>query len=167
MARKKGDFQSGGNYEVGVRKPFDARQLVGSISDLTSESTWLKYMNDDGSFFNNAYNGMIVAVAEDASVYVLKDRTKLTDLTEGWVKLGSRADTATYFANSTSELPNIGQTETLYIILDKNILMYWDFELLKYIRIGTDWRDVEIIEGGNAEFKKEYVINDYTPSQSV
>ena len=121
MARKKGDFQSGGNYEVGVRKPFDARQLVGSISDLTSESTWAKYTNDDGSLFNNAYNGMIVAVAENASVYILKDKDQISSLESGWVKLGATRDCAIFFASCLSELPNIGQTETLYIVLDKNL----------------------------------------------
>ena len=61
------------NYELGKRRPLDARQLVNSVDDLTLESTWTKCKNNDGSLFNNAYNGMIVAVAEDASLYVLKE----------------------------------------------------------------------------------------------
>ena len=99
MSRTKGTFQTANNYQLGKRKPLDARQLVGSVLDLTNEATWTKCKNDDGSTFNNAYDGMIVAVVENASVYVLKDRTKITSLEDGWVKLGSRSDSCIYFVN--------------------------------------------------------------------
>ena len=89
MARIKGSFPVDYNFEVGLRRPFDSRQLVTKISDLTNIATWEKYDNGDGTYYNNAFNGMIVACAEDACIYVLKDRNKLTSLDEGWKKLDS------------------------------------------------------------------------------
>lgn len=163
MARVAGSFSSGSNYELSIRRPLDARQLVTKISDLTAESTWTKA---EGGY-NNAYNGMIVACVEDASIYILKDRNNLTSLEDGWVKLGRSDHSGIFFVNQLGELPNVGRVETLYVVLDKNITMYWDLANLKYSRIGTDWRDVEIIDGGHAEFTKEKLLRDYTPSISV
>lgn len=91
MARTKGTPISL-IYEVSQRKPFDARQLVSTKSELTKESTWLP----SGATLTNAYTGMITAVAADTiasnnGVYYLKDRTALTS-EDSWVKLAEIAD---------------------------------------------------------------------------
>lgn len=92
MARSKGIIQTANNFELGRRKPLDARQLVNNISDLTNVSTWEKYKNDDGTYYNNAFNGMIVACAEDGCLYVLVDKEKLTSPDEGWNKFEPSAE---------------------------------------------------------------------------
>lgn len=91
MARTKGTPISL-IYEVSQRKPFDARQLVSTKSELIKESTWLP----SGATLTNAYTGMITAVAADTiasnnGVYYLKDRTALTS-EDSWVKLAEIAD---------------------------------------------------------------------------
>ena len=87
MSRIAGSFQIDSNYELGIRRPLDARQLVTKIADLTNPATWEKYNNGDGTYYNNAFNGMIVGCAEDGCIYVLKDRSKLTSLEDGWKKI--------------------------------------------------------------------------------
>lgn len=167
MARVKGSFQISSNYELGIGRPIDARQLVTKIADLTSEATWTKFSNTDGTSYNNAYKGMIVACAEDAGIYVLKDKTQLTSLENGWVKVGDNSGatgeaTSVIFVASTADLPNVGTEGVLYIVGYKTS-MYWDAANLKYCRISSDWQDIEIIRGGYAHFDKTRQSGDYIP----
>jgi hypothetical protein len=57
MSRSKGIFTLTSNYEVTIQKPMDARMIVETYSDLTTESNW---KTSDGRLI--AYNGMITAV---------------------------------------------------------------------------------------------------------
>lgn len=98
MARVNGTFTSTSNYDVTVRRPFDARGLVDNYEDLTSELSWTV----KGA--NVAYNGMLVAVGIDPDVnkrglYIFYDHDKtgpfdLPDVTveTNWTKLCSLAE---------------------------------------------------------------------------
>lgn len=57
MARVLGTFNTASNYDITVRRPFDARMLVPSYADLLDSANWTA----DGKII--AFNGMIVAVA--------------------------------------------------------------------------------------------------------
>lgn len=48
------------------------------------------------------------------------------------------------------ELPNIGKEKTLYIILSESSLYIWSSLELSYHKVGSDWNDIETIDGGNA-----------------
>lgn len=93
MARVVGSFNKDTNYEVSIRKPIDARIVVPSYADLTTESNWL---NEAGKSI--VYNGLIVAVVDttdiehsgvyyfyDVSFSALKGGT-VTNI-DNWIKL--------------------------------------------------------------------------------
>jgi len=48
------------------------------------------------------------------------------------------------------ELQNIGKEKTLYIILSESSLYIWSVLELSYHKVGSDWNDIETIDGGNA-----------------
>lgn len=54
------------------------------------------------------------------------------------------------YANSYLEFPNIGNENNIYIDTNKNQPYRWDNENLKYYKVGSDYNDIKIINGGNA-----------------
>ena len=100
MARVFGSQVVTTNYEVTVKKPFDARSLVPTYADLLLKDNWVK----SGGTQVIAYNGMLVAVANTSDtskngLYMLFDincttALKSPDVTnEGnWIKIGETSD---------------------------------------------------------------------------
>lgn len=88
MARYKGKANLSTTYDVTYWGPLDTRMLVPKKADLFLEETWIPLRSKDSS----AYDGMIVAVAEDTAdnngIYYLKDYTSLTS-EDSWIKLAT------------------------------------------------------------------------------
>ena len=88
MARYRGKANLSTTYDVTYWGPFDTRMLVPKKTDLFLEETWIPLRSTDSS----AYDGMIVAVAEDTAdnngIYYLKDYTSLTS-EDSWIKLAT------------------------------------------------------------------------------
>ena len=88
MARYRGKANLSTTYDVTYWGPFDTRMLVPKKADLFLEETWIPLRSTDSS----AYDGMIVAVAEDTAdnngIYYLKDYTSLTS-EDSWIKLAT------------------------------------------------------------------------------
>lgn len=117
MARVFGSQIVTTNYEVQVKKPFDARMLVPCYDDLLLKDNWVK----SGTTQVIAYNGMLVAVANTADVsknglYFLFDAAatglKSPDVTnaDNWIKIGETADIRDFAERVTtieSELDSI------------------------------------------------------------
>lgn len=118
MARTFGSQNVTTNYEVQVRKPFDARMLVPSYEDLLIKDNWVK----SGTTQVVAYNGMLVAVANTSDtskngLYFLFDvacttALKSPDVTnaDNWIKIGETADISDFAERVTtieSELDSI------------------------------------------------------------
>ena len=78
MARNKGVAQFSVNFEPGGQSPLDARTLVATISDLTAAESYGK----------NIYNGLLVSVEEDNSLWMLTNMSNPTS-SESWKKLNS------------------------------------------------------------------------------
>ena len=51
---------------------------------------------------------------------------------------------------SVGEFPNVGSENQVYLDISTNTPYRFDTATLTYIRLGSDWRDIEIIDGGNA-----------------
>ena len=53
---------------------------------------------------------------------------------------------------SVAELPNVGKIRTLYIIKTsgKEMVCIWNSKDLKYMIIGTNYMNINVIKGGNA-----------------
>lgn len=79
MARSKGTAIFAVNFEPTGQSPLDARLVVGLVSDLTNAATY-----ED----NNIYNGMVVAVLEDNSLYMLTNMSEVTN-SASWKRLDS------------------------------------------------------------------------------
>lgn len=78
MARGTNTFSLGAGFNITGQEPIDSRIVVGLLSDLTNESTWTGV---------GLYNGLVVAVTETSSLYVLKNRDDVTN-PESWVAVG-------------------------------------------------------------------------------
>ena len=52
--------------------------------------------------------------------------------------------------NSVYEFPNIGDTGVFYIDVGANKIYRWDPDNLKYYCVGSDYEQVNCINGGNA-----------------
>ena len=86
MSRNLGTFNDAANFEMLVKAPLDAKQLVPTYADLTAPSSWT------GSGTVWLYDGAIVAVGADPipannGIYWLKDASTYTS-TSSWVKAG-------------------------------------------------------------------------------
>lgn len=100
MARNKGTFAFAANFEVKAQEALDPRVVVDSKADLINKETW-PY---DGETIY-LYNGLIVAVVADKSMYMLTDKTKvLASDYSGWTQLDvSAAQTVEIIDNLTSQ----------------------------------------------------------------
>lgn len=52
--------------------------------------------------------------------------------------------------NSVYEFPNIGQSLVIYVDSDANRIYRWDNDDKKYYCIGSDWTQINCVNGGNA-----------------
>lgn len=100
MARNKGQFKFAANFEVQAQEALDPRVVVDTKADLINKETW-PY---DGETIY-LYNGLIVAVVADKSMYMLVDKTKITQADySGWKQLDvSAAQTVEIIDNLTSQ----------------------------------------------------------------
>lgn len=168
MARYKGTYTAAANYEPLKAAPFDARQLVESKADLISASTW---QQSNGDIW--IYQGMIVAVSSDVNadnngLYILSNSNYT--LEASWTKMAdvksieelqaqidnlevSGGGSLDVTVNAETDLPEVGDSNTTYYVLDNNSIYRWQEETQSYISFGggtADFEDINIIHGGNA-----------------
>ncbi len=82
-----------------------------------------------------AYNG----TENDATVTVVDSKAKTIEV---------RLKTQQY--NSKFEFPNIGNPAVEYIDKTANRTYRWDEENMKYYCIGSDYNEIKVINGGDA-----------------
>ena len=91
MARNKGTFTFAANFQVKAAEALDPRVVVENKAELINKETW-PY---DGETLY-LYNGLIVAVSADKSLYMLVDKTKALESDySGWKQLDAAAATST------------------------------------------------------------------------
>ena len=100
MARNKGTFTFAANFQVKAAEALDPRVVVENKAELINKETW-PY---DGETLY-LYNGLIVAVSADQSLYMLIDKTKALEADySGWKQLDADAATVVEIIdNLTSE----------------------------------------------------------------
>lgn len=118
MARNKGTFAFAANFEVKAQEALDPRVVVDSKADLINKETW-PY---DGETIY-LYNGLIVAVVADKSMYMLIDKTKVLESDySGWKQLDvSAAQTVEIIDNLTSQSTTAALSANQGRILDGKI----------------------------------------------
>lgn len=72
----KGDAILKGNLAVNTPKPLDERSIVQNATELLTIDS------------NYAYNGMPVVSIDEAAIYILLDKTNISNL-DGWKKIGN------------------------------------------------------------------------------
>ena len=159
----RGFFNLSGNYEPLIAAPLDARTVVEFKSDLTNSTTWTV----SGGIW--VYRGLMVAVVADSDsnngIYYLADASTYTS-EASWLKiadqraidaLNERIDQISgggggaVQVESKTNLPNVGSEGTVYFVKDENATYRWDETGLKYYCTGRDYREIKVINGGNAE----------------
>lgn len=102
MARNKGTFTFAANFQVKAAEALDPRVVVENKAELINKETW-PY---DGETLY-LYNGLIVAVSADKSLYMLIDKTKALESDySGWKQLDAAA------AASTEVIDNLNSEST-------------------------------------------------------
>ena len=102
MARNKGTFTFAANFQVKAAEALDPRIVVENKAELINKET-LPY---DGETLY-IYNGLIVAVSADKSLYMLVDKSKALETDySGWKQLDAAA------ATSTEVIDNLNSTST-------------------------------------------------------
>jgi hypothetical protein len=109
MARGTNTFSLGAGFNITGQEPIDSRIVVGALSDLTTQETW----NDVG-----LYNGLVVAVTESSTLYVLKNRDDVTN-PESWVAVGG--DVSADLAELTADVEGLKTSKQDKIIAGNGI----------------------------------------------
>ena len=109
MARLSYDFNFNNNFNIQKGAPLDSRIVVEYLSDLISDNEY----NEDGSiktlsaWSNNEgkkylYNGLVVSVLEDNSLYMLVDYKKQSNTDfSGWLRLDKNVYDVNIIKNPT------------------------------------------------------------------
>lgn len=163
MSRLRGIFDFSANYEPTYSAPLDARTVVDLKSDLIAQATW-----DVGDGSSYLFNGLLVCVTKDTvdnnGLYILLDAAKF-NAESSWQKLADiqqieklnrRIDEivvgvgGAVQVTTLSALPSKGEVNGIYFVIDENATYRWDEDNLKYECVGRDYKEIKLINGGDA-----------------
>lgn len=149
MARGTNTFSLGAGFNITGQEPIDSRIVVSALSDLTNEATW----NGVG-----LYNGLVVAVTESSTLYVLKNRDDVTN-PESWVAVGG--DVSADLAELTADVEALKTNKQDKIIAGNGINLNADGKTvsikldsnsgLSVSAAGLKAANYEIVKLGSAE----------------
>lgn len=83
-------------FNVSAEAPLDSRTVVQFESDLTDPQTW-------GNTFAPIYNGLVVSVIENHSVWLLVNKAQYTSLANGWKRLDQTSSDITISGDDVEE----------------------------------------------------------------
>lgn len=135
MARGTNTFSLGAGFNITGQEPIDSRIVVGALSDLTTQETW----NGVG-----LYNGLVVAVTESSTLYVLKNRDDVTN-PESWVAVGG--DVSADLAELTADVEELKTNKQDKIIAGNGIDLNADGKTVS-IKIDPSGSGLEVSENG-------------------
>lgn len=135
MARGTNTFSLGAGFNITGQEPIDSRLVVGTLSDLTTQETW----NGIG-----LYNGLVVAVTESSTLYVLKNRDDVTN-PESWVAVGG--DVSDDLAELTADVEGLKTSKQDKIIAGNGIDLNADGKTVS-IKIDSTGQGLELGPNG-------------------
>lgn len=135
MARGTNTFSLGAGFNITGQEPIDSRLVVGTLSDLTTQKTW----NGIG-----LYNGLVVAVTESSTLYVLKNRDDVTN-PESWVAVGG--DISADLAELTADVEGLKTSKQDKIIAGNGIDLNADGKTVS-IKIDSTGKGLELGPNG-------------------
>lgn len=135
MARGTNTFSLGAGFNITGQEPIDSRIVVSALSDLTNEATW----NGVG-----LYNGLVVAVTESSTLYVLNNRDDVTN-PESWTAVGG--DVSADLAELTADVEELKTSKQDKIIAGNGIDLNADGKTVS-IKIDPSGSGLEVSENG-------------------
>ena len=85
MGRNKGNLNLAANFQVKIQEALDPRLVVENKVDLINKDTW---PSDGDTLY--VYEGMVVSVSSEKSLYTLTDISKILNSDySGWLKIGA------------------------------------------------------------------------------
>lgn len=135
MARGTNTFSLGAGFNITGQEPIDSRIVVSALSDLTNKATW----NGVG-----LYNGLVVAVTESSSLYVLNNRDDVTN-PESWTAVGG--DVSADLAELTADVEELKTSKQDKIIAGNGIDLNTDGKTVS-IKIDPSGSGLEVSENG-------------------
>lgn len=135
MARGTNTFSLGAGFNITGQEPIDSRIVVSALSDLTNEATW----NGVG-----LYNGLVVAVTESSTLYVLNNRDDVTN-PESWTAVGG--DVSADLAELTADVEELKTSKQDKIIAGNGIDLNADGKTVS-IKIDPTGSGLEVSENG-------------------
>lgn len=135
MARGTNTFSLGAGFNITGQEPIDSRIVVSALSDLTTQETW----NGVG-----LYNGLVVAVTESSTLYVLKNRDDVTN-PESWTAVGG--DVSADLAELTADVEELKTSKQDKIIAGNGIDLNVDGKTVS-IKIDPSGSGLEVSESG-------------------
>lgn len=91
----------------------------------------------------------IVAPIQGLFYFVL-ETSCLWNYDSGWKQITAPPKETVMKAETIQDFPVMGNETCLYIAKKENKLYRWDDESIRYYCVGSDYNDIEIINGGNA-----------------
>lgn len=155
MARGTNTFSLGAGFNITGQEPIDSRLVVGTLSDLTTQETWKGV---------GLYNGLVVAVTESSTLYVLKNRDDVTN-PESWVAVGG--DVSADLAELTADVEELKTSKQDKIIAGNGIDLNADGKTVS-IKIDPSGSGLEVSESGLKAIipeAAEYTIAASTPTE--
>lgn len=118
MARNKGTFNFSANLQVKMAEALDPRIVVSTKSELISKETW---PYDGDTLY--LYKGLIVAVAEDKSMFMLVDPSKVLESDySGWKQMDvSAQQTVEIIDNLTTQSTSAALSANQGYVLKQSI----------------------------------------------
>ena len=118
MARNKGTFNFSANLQVKMAEALDPRIVVSTKTELISKETW---PYDGDTLY--LYKGLIVAVAEDKSMFMLVDPSKALESDySGWKQMDvSAQQTVEIIDNLTTQSTSAALSANQGYVLKQNI----------------------------------------------
>lgn len=118
MARNKGTFNFSANLQVKMAEALDPRIVVSTKTELITKETW---PYDGNTLY--LYKGLIVAVAEDKSIFMLIDPSKALEPDySGWKQMDVSAQQTTEIIDSlTSQSTTAALSANQGYVLKQNI----------------------------------------------
>ena len=164
----------GGSINVSKGYPLDVKTVVETVNDLKN-----------GKLLNSSYEGLVVYVVEDKSLYVCFNKpsnNKLTNVEDGWRKVG--VDYSVRIVESESNLTDgttikfpyrgimayVTSESALYVLLTKGVENSKDINNWKKISVTSsaslkDKVGINVAPEGGSGFKiienKDVIIEDY------
>lgn len=164
-----------GSINISKPYPLDVKTVVENLSDLT-----------DGKLLNSSYEGLVVYVNEDKSIYVCYNKpsdNKLKNLEDGWKKVD--VDYSVRIVESESDLTDgttimfpyqglmayVTSESALYILLTKGVDKAKDINNWRKISTSStsgviDKIGIDVAPEGGSGFKitkNDLVVDEYSP----